>query len=495
MAIRVVSMFSGIGGFDYGLKKASKEFQIVWANDNDGYACQIYRKRFAGDGEQQKDAEAGEGGQGGGVEGEQPSEPKVGRDNFGGGRWDEPSRLYEGDIRAVDADAIPEHDLLCAGFPCQSFSIAGKRRGFKDTRGTLFFEICRAIRAKRPSYLFLENVKGLLSHDDGNTFETIIGTLDELGYDCQWQVLNSKDFGVPQNRERVFIVGHTRGKPRPKVFPIGEDGEGVNEGADETPTVRTLQGGGHSGGHHSGMTIIHENKSGKRTPHKEAQALRGGASHNYQTIVASLKPEIGEGDVLRICDTRGFDKPKSWHFPEVYGEVSPREIKILEAILRKRRRLNKDTDGGAISLGDIGATREECDALVVKGYLKEDDGKYDLYRTSGRIQDWVAPPIAPTVRAEHHNTADVHFIPETAQALQTDGQLRWGASWGTDNPQSARNIRRLTPLECERLQGFPDGWTEGISDTQRYKCLGNAVTVNVIEAIGRQFIRGLDGHG
>ena len=206
--LKFIDMFSGIGGFRLGLEKANtiaqptkgepKEggnrathirgtrfhsgldspFTCVWSNDNDKYASQIYRKH-----------------------------------------WGE---ICEQDIRTVDVDGIPDHDLLCAGFPCQSFSIAGKRRGFEDTRGTLFFEICRVIRAKRPSYLLLENVKGLLSHDNGDTFQTILGTLDELGYDCQWQVLNSKDFGVPQNRERVFIVGHTRGQRRPQVFPLGE---------------------------------------------------------------------------------------------------------------------------------------------------------------------------------------------------------------------------------------------------------------------------------
>jgi DNA (cytosine-5)-methyltransferase 1 len=131
-----------------------------------------------------------------------------------------PEHKNYGDATKIITSELPEFDLLLAGFPCQSFSIAGKRGGFEDTRGTLFFEIARIAKDKRPSYLLLENVKGLLSHDKGNTFATIISTIDELGYDCQWNVLNSKDFGVPQNRERVFIVGHLRGIPRPKVFPF-----------------------------------------------------------------------------------------------------------------------------------------------------------------------------------------------------------------------------------------------------------------------------------
>ena len=113
-------------------------------------------------------------------------------------------------------------DAICGGFPCQAFSIAGNRRGFEDTRGTLFFEIARFASVLKPKYLFLENVKGLISHDKWYTFETIIGSLDELGYDVEWQVLNSKDFGVPQNRERCYIVGHLRGTSGRQIFPIAE---------------------------------------------------------------------------------------------------------------------------------------------------------------------------------------------------------------------------------------------------------------------------------
>lgn len=127
------------------------------------------------------------------------------------------------DITTVTDDEIRNigHvDAICGGFPCQAFSIAGNRRGFEDTRGTLFFEIARFASILKPKYLFLENVKGLLNHDKGDTFEVILSALDELGYDVEWQVLNSKNFGVPQNRERVFIIGHLRGASGRKVFPI-----------------------------------------------------------------------------------------------------------------------------------------------------------------------------------------------------------------------------------------------------------------------------------
>ena len=177
--IKFVELFAGIGGFRYGLEKA-ENYQCVWANEIDKYAAEIYRKNY-GEGE-----------------------------------------LYEEDITKIETKDIPEHDLLVGGFPCQTFSIAGSRAGFNDTRGTLFFEIARILKDKRPRCVLLENVKGLLSHDSGKTFQTILKVLSDIGYRTEWQVLNSSDFGVPQNRERVFIIGHLREESRLQVFPLRE---------------------------------------------------------------------------------------------------------------------------------------------------------------------------------------------------------------------------------------------------------------------------------
>ena len=130
------------------------------------------------------------------------------------------NEVYNADARKIKTEELPAFDILCAGFPCQSFSIAGKRRGFEDTRGTMFFEIARILQDKRPRYFVLENVKGLLSHDGGQTFKTILKVLADIGYSVQWQVLNSKYFGVPQNRERVYIVGCYGKECIGKIFPI-----------------------------------------------------------------------------------------------------------------------------------------------------------------------------------------------------------------------------------------------------------------------------------
>lgn len=180
--MRYFSMFSGIGGFELGIQKACTEAECIGFSEIDKYAIKVYLQHF-------------------------------------------PTHKNFGDARRIVPEELPDFDMLCGGFPCQAFSIAGKRGGFEDTRGTLFHEIARIARAKRPKLLFLENVKGLLSHDKGRTFGTILSTFSDLGYFLEWQVLNSKDFGVPQNRERVFIIGHLGGQSGRQVFPIS----GTNE--------------------------------------------------------------------------------------------------------------------------------------------------------------------------------------------------------------------------------------------------------------------------
>lgn len=137
---------------------------------------------------------------------------------------------YAGDIRTVKPGDLPAAEVYCFGFPCQTFSIAGRRAGFNDTRGTLFFEVMRLAKERHPDLLFAENVKGLLNHDEGRTFGTIIRAMDELGYDAEWQVCNSKHFGVPQNRERVFIIGHFRGGGCTEpIFPLQTSNPTTNE--------------------------------------------------------------------------------------------------------------------------------------------------------------------------------------------------------------------------------------------------------------------------
>lgn len=180
MAIRFFDMFSGIGGFRSGLEWIGG-FECIGHCEIDKYANQAYNAIY---------------------------EPK--------------GELFYEDARTINPDDLPDIDLICAGFPCQAFSIAGRRQGFDDARGTLFFEIARIAAIKRPPFLLLENVPGLLSHDGGWTFATILLTLSELGYDVTWQVLNSKDFGVPQSRKRVYIIGFLRERCAGEILAFNE---------------------------------------------------------------------------------------------------------------------------------------------------------------------------------------------------------------------------------------------------------------------------------
>ena len=306
-----------------------------------------------------------------------------------------PTHHNYGDITKIDAQALPDFDLLCGGFPCQSFSIAGKRGGFGDTRGTLFFDIARLLQAKRPRLLLLENVKGLLSHDQGRTFATIISTLDELGYDIQWEVLNSKDFGVPQNRERVLIVGHLRGTPRPQVFPIGR------ADAEDTRNI--------------GEDLSY--------------AIDANYSKGTNTLEKGRRQLVQVGTLRTHKDGNGFREVKSGLSPTIPA------------------RAREDGSGQPVIL---------VPEATKLGYAEA--------RVGQSIN--LAVPNSSTRRGR---------VSDLANTLDTGMQQH-------TLTKDAR-IRRLTPVECERLQGFPDGWTEGVSDTQRYKTLGNAVTTNVIEAV------------
>ena len=178
--IKFVDMFSGIGGFREGLTRAGG-FECVGHCEIDKYANRSYNALFDTKGE-----------------------------------W------FIEDARKADPSTMPDFQLLCGGFPCQTFSIAGSRKGFGDPRGTLFFELARLAEARKPPYLLFENVVGLINHDHCRTFATILNTLDRLGYGVEWQCLNSKDFGVPQSRNRVYIVGYLDERCRGKVFPFTE---------------------------------------------------------------------------------------------------------------------------------------------------------------------------------------------------------------------------------------------------------------------------------
>ena len=330
------------------------------------------------------------------------------------------------DITAVSDESIRRIgrvDIICGGFPCQAFSIAGARRGFEDTRGTLFFEIARFASILKPRYLFLENVKGLLNHDRGNTFEVILSALDELGYDVEWQVLNSKNFGVPQNRERVFIIGHLRGGSGRKVFPLSGDGAAIT---CEQPKIN-----------------------------KVGNIRKKGKSQSGDVVsIDSLAPTL--------CSTTTQKDPL-----KVLIENEIKQFGVLQP--------NYNQSGVVYEIDGISPT--------IRAY-QEGNLEPKIRVKEATKQGYQEAEIGDSVNLSHPNSK----TRRGRVGKQIANTLLTGESQGVVEP--AFRIRKLTPRECWRLQGFPD-WAfdkaqEVNSNSQLYKQAGNSVTVSVIAAIAER---------
>lgn len=337
----------------------------------------------------------------------------------------------EGEIELHDITTVTDDevrnighvDVICGGFPCQAFSVAGNRRGFEDTRGTLFFEIARFASILKPRYLFLENVKGLLNHDRGNTFEVILSALDELGYDVEWQVLNSKNFGVPQNRERVFIIGHLRGGSGRKVFPLSGDGAAIT---CEQPKIN-----------------------------KVGNIRKKGKSQSGDVVsIDSLAPTL--------CSTTTQKDPL-----KVLIENEIKQFGVLQP--------NYNQSGVVYEIDGISPTIRAYQGgnLEPKIRVKE-----------ATSQGYAEAEIGDSVNLSHPNSK----TRRGRVGKQIANTLLTGESQGVVEPDF--RIRKLTPRECWRLQGFPD-WAfdkaqEVNSNSQLYKQAGNSVTVNVIAAIAKE---------
>lgn len=310
-------------------------------------------------------------------------------------------------------------DVICGGFPCQAFSIAGNQLGFEDARGTLFYEIARAAEQIKPRYLFLENVRNLLSHDKGKTFERMLKILDELGYDAEWQVLNSKNFGVPQNRERVFIIGHLRGERTYRVFPIrGKDKKLNTDG--EVNQVGNI-----------------------------------GKSDNFG----------GNPQITRVYDINGISPTLNTM------QGGGREPKIVIPVLTPDREEKRQNGRRFKTNGEpmFTITTQDRHGVLVKEATK---------------QGYAVADVGDSINFSHPNskTRRGRVGKNIANTLLTSDEQ--------GVVLSDYKIRKLTPRECWRLQGFPD-WTfdkaQAVnSNSQLYKQAGNSVTVNVIEEIAKR---------
>ena len=366
--IRFFDLFSGIGGFREGLNRAGG-FTCVGHCEVDAHADKNYRLLFDTEGE-----------------------------------W------FCDDARAIETGRMPCFDLLCAGFPCQAFSIAGKREGFADARGTLFFEIARLAEARQPAYFLLENVPGLLSHDKGRTFYTILRTFWELGYHVEWKVLNSKDFGIPQSRKRVYIVGYLDGRCAGKILPFPET---------------------------NGTALI------QRVPGCQGK---------------------------RVYDPNGLSRTLTSGTGGMGGKTGLYEVGVpIKEATRKGYKMAYP--GDSIDLGYAGMNSRR--GRVGQGIAHT----LTTGSQQGTLQFMGASPAGTEARKGGRSVEAPEETLSTITAADRQGNAYHG------------RIRRLTPRECLRLQGYYDWQIDRIitdtSDSQLYKQAGNGVTVNVIEAIGR----------
>lgn len=377
--------------------------------------------------------------------------------------------VTDDDIRDLGRDRGPIQ-MLVAGFPCQAFSIAGKREGFTDEiRGTVFFEIIRFASILRPEYILLENVTGLLNHEKGRTFETILETLDELGYVGEWQVLNSAGY-VPQNRKRVFIVASLRGSGRRKIFPIGRENSNsvevigrIDIKADDyckrvystegiAPCLPTMQGGSQEP---KVMVLGNTNPSGKGM---------NGQVYDAGGLAPTLTTNKGEGNKVLV------------NVSQLTGVAKTESSLCLDANYYKGILANQARTG----------VMEPIPVLTPDRVNKRQNGR--RFKEPGEAMFTLTAQdkhgVAISTKVDKSQNRKRIFKKKCIETSDTDGNVTETRRY---------RIRKLTPLECFRLQSYPDWWyyklkEHDISDSQLYKMAGNGVTRIVAFEIGKQLM-------
>jgi DNA (cytosine-5)-methyltransferase 1 len=352
--INLLDLFSGIGGFHLGLERAG--FKVnAYNSEIDKYAIDVYKNNFK-------------------------------------------NSTYVGSVTDVRAEQLPRIDAITFGSPCQDFSLAGKRKGMGGARSSLITEAIRLIDECRPSFFIWENVKGTFSSNNGADFWAIIQAFANIGsYRLEWQLLNTKWF-LPQNRERIYLVGYIGDGGGGQIFPIGSNDSEIDAPVDRGNTY----------------TI---------TARYKASTSQGGYINELYKVSSA------EREVIQVSDRLDSGGKQPHQQDRIYDSEG-----ISPALMRGKSDL-------IVKIGDF---RND------EGYRERKDGN------------------SPTPNARARN--DIYGQP------------------------IVNKIRRLTPIECERLQGFPDNWTKygtkaEISDSQRYKMCGNAVTVDVVQSVAKNILK------
>ena len=460
--MKFIDFFAGVGGFRRGMELAGHE--CVGFCEFDKFATASYTSMHLLTPEQRDSM------------GKMPlkqRQKEILKEEYRNGEW------YANDIRRVYAGDIPKADCWCFGFPCQDISVAGKQLGFQGNRSSLFFRVMYLIgqleEEDKPTYLFIENVKNLLSVNGGWDFARLLIEMEQGGYDAEWQVLNSKDFGVPQNRERVFIIGHLRGRSASEVFPV--------EGANGENSVHLILDGCINGRNSqrdriyskSGLCPTIATKPGGNTEPKVAIPCFTDLSYGKNKLT----------DTARCLQAR-YNKGIANHEKEVSGAAIP---VLTPDRSEKRQNGRRFKENGEPIFTLTGQDRHGV-AIEVKEATKQGYAECRVGIDSVNF----AVPNSKTRRGrvgrEIANTLDTGC--NQGIFVQVSEELTVYAVW-YEKYQCYIAIRKLTPRECFRLQGWTDDYFEKAafvsSDSQLYKQAGNGVTVTVIEAIAKKLGR------
>jgi len=414
--IKFIDLFAGLGGTRIGFQQACAEKGIdsecVFTSEIKPYAVKIYKHNFDND-------------------------------------------EIHGDITQIDAKDIPNFDYLLGGFPCQAFSVAGNRKGFEDTRGTLFFDVARIIKEKNPKGFLLENVEGLVSHDNGRTLKTIINVLEDLKYKVDWKVLDSADFGVAQSRKRIYILGRKTGE----------------------------------------LSLVDFEKKSSILNDILEEGLPALETKFTQKLLELFTPEELSGKSIK--DKRGGKSNiHSWDL-ELRGKITTDQKDLLNSILLQRRKkkwaIEKGItwmDGMPLTLNEIHSfyaylekkvLKQMLDDLVDKKYLSFEHPK-DINENGVRYYATHVEKgyniVTGKLSFELNKILDRNHIAPTIVATETD---RYGVIDGG-------KIRRLSEKECLGLFGYPDWYVSNISNSQLYDLIGNTVVVPVIKAVSSKII-------
>ena len=488
--INLLDLFSGIGGFHLGLERAG--FKVnAYNSEIDKYAIDVYKNNFK-------------------------------------------NSTYVGSVTDVRAEQLPRIDAITFGSPCQDFSLAGKRKGMGGSRSSLITEAIRLIDECRPSFFIWENVKGTFSSNNGADFWAIIQAFANIGgYRLEWQLLNTKWF-LPQNRERIYLVGYLGNGSSGQIFPIGKDNKQINELQGQQGNTCTLTTRYEAGGNGN---YIAERKF-------NAQKV---IKHDITEIVSVRKYKVNTKDLQKLLSnhkqktikqiSKELNLPKTqvehWFRKDKSFSIPPKDVwhrlkKVLnikdnsfdksittyiekESVFEKTNRVY-DTKGIAPTLTSTSADEKIIiKSATKKGYetAKKGDSINYAVPTSKTCRGRVGKGVAQTLDTHcnqaviaamrgrnPNNTSDRAVGSTTQQMLEINknGTTNTLTSVQKDNLVVTNQIRRLTPIECERLQGFPDNWTKHgtkgeISDSQRYKMCGNAVTVDVVQAVAKNILK------